>query len=478
MNVTGDLFMKKITAERAAALAGGVLTGPAGNTVSGVETDSRKAGAGSMFVALIGENNDGNKFAPSAYQNGCRVFLLSSQEIADALCSEYSDASVIMTEDSLAGMQLLAKNYLAECDIIKVAVTGSTGKTSTKEMMRCIFASKYRTICNFENFNNHIGVPLTAFTVEEDTEAGIFEMGMNHKDEISLLADIVRPETAAITNVGISHLGNLGSRENIMSAKMEITDYMDENSLLVYNSDNDLLSQLNSKAAVYGKMAAGESAGESGVIISKVKDCGEDGVYFTLTHEGESTDFHVPLPGAHNAWNASLAAGCALRYGISLKDSAEALKKLEITGNRLNIKEAGGIKVINDTYNASPDSVKAAIDVLSAASCVRRVALLADMFELGENSDAFHREIGTYAAEKNIDLVVTVGENALNTASAAAEIIGAERVESFTDNEAFMASAQDILRKGDAVLVKGSHGMHMDRAADFILGLYTGESNE
>jgi len=461
--------MKKLTAVQAAAYANGIVyCGPADNTAVSVERDSRKAGPDSIFVGLTGEKNDGNDFAEAAYSNGCRMFLLSRKDICDILKEKYPDASVIMVEDTLAGMQMLAKNYLADCDIIKVAVTGSTGKTSTKDMLRCIFASKYDTISNFENYNNHIGVPLTVFTVEDSTEAGIFEMGMNHTGEIELLADIVRPETACITNVGISHIGNLGSRENILSAKLEITAFMDSDSTLVYNVDNDMLRSLRDQETVYHAVQAGKEADAAGIVISDLVDNGDEGITFVLTAGGESQEFYIPVPGAHNAWNASLAAGCGLRYGISLKDAADALRGLSISGNRLNVQEADGIKIINDTYNASPDSVKAAIDVLYAVKCQRKVALLADMFELGENSDDFHREVGDYAGDKNIDLVITIGKNAEHIASGAAAKIGKDRVISFADSDSFYETAHDIIRKGDAVLVKGSHGMRMDKVAQYL----------
>ena len=280
--------MKEITAAEAASYAGGTLfCGPAGNTAVSVERDSRLTGSRSIFVGLKGEKNDGNEFAPAAYENGCRIFLLSSEDIARRMEKEHSDASVILVKDTLYAMQQMAKNYLADLSLIRVAVTGSVGKTSTKDMMYRIFSSRYRTVCNFENFNNHIGVPLTAFRVEEDTQAAIFEMGMNHSGEIHLLADIVRPQTAAVTNVGTSHIGNLGNRDNIMKAKMEIVDFMDSSSTLVYNADNDKLSRLKKKSFVFRKIPAGTDVDESeGVKISDIESLGEGGIRFCLCTAG------------------------------------------------------------------------------------------------------------------------------------------------------------------------------------------------
>lgn len=469
--------MKEITAAQAASYAGGTLfCGPAGNTAVTVERDSRLTGEKSIFVGLKGEKNDGNDFAPAAYENGCRIFLLSSEKVARHMAEEHDDASVILTEDTLKAMQLMAKNYLADLRLIRVAVTGSVGKTSTKDMMYRIFSSKYRTVCNFENFNNHIGVPLTAFRVEGDTQAAIFEMGMNHSGEIRILADIVRPETAAITNVGTSHIGNLGSRDNIMKAKMEITGFMDSSSTLVYNADNDKLSELNGKPFIFRTLPTGtEADGRDGVKISDVVSLGERGIRFRLSCREESCEFELPLPGIHNAHNAAVAAACGLVYGISLKESAEALTSIQSSAVRLNITEAHGIQVINDTYNASPDSVRAAVDVLKERSAGRRVAVLADMFELGDASDEYHRSIGAYAAEKGIDVLVAIGLNARHIAAGAAEKMGHDRVFYFPDSENFMKNAHEIIRKGDAVLVKGSHGMAMNRVAGFLTE--TGEWN-
>lgn len=463
--------MKRVKAERIAKYCGGTLKGPKDVFAEGVETDSRKAAAGSLFIGLKGENNDGNLFAGQAYENGCRIFMLSDEAAASALTQEHPDASVIFVEDTLIVMQQFAKNLIEDADIFRIAVTGSTGKTTTKEMLHCIFKSRYSTICNHENFNNHIGVPLTAFQIETDTEVGIFEMGMNHSGEIRVLADIVRPQAAVITNIGISHIGNLGSREAIMDAKMEVTEFMeDEDYLLIYNADDDMLQDLNGEDTDFDKVRVGLKGGKRGAVLSDIQDLGEDGVDFTLSYMRDSVRFHIPVPGKHNAWNAALAVICALRFGISMRESVAALQKLQLTGNRLNIQESSaGIRVINDAYNASPDSVRAGLDVLMSMKGNRKIAVLGDMFELGEDSDRYHKEIGQYAAEKNVDLLIAVGEASKNTAAAAAAGLGADRVKEYADADALNADAAGLFRKGDIVLVKGSHGMHMEKTAEFIL---------
>lgn len=459
--------MKKLTALQIAEYSGGRLfCGPEDNTAVHAERDSRAVHEGSLFIGLAGEKNDGNDFAEAAYRNGCRIFMLSSETAAALMKENHKDASVIFAEDTLKGMQELAKNYLKDCDIKKIAVTGSTGKTTTKDMLSCIFSTKYKTVKTPDNFNNHIGLPLTVFLTDEETEVGIFEMGMSELGEIELLADIVRPETAVITNIGISHLETLKSRENILKAKLEATAFMDKNSYLIYNCDNDKLSEIDSVKTVYNKIRAGEKADAEGVVISDITDNGENGIEFKLSAEGESAEFYIPLLGRHNAWNASLAAGCALRYGISLSESAEALKNISITGKRQSVRTGNNIKIIDDTYNASPDSVKSAIDSLSALNCRRRVAILADMLDLGENSREFHREVGEYAAQKGIDLILTVGPNARYIVEGAA---GFGKVLSYDTQEEFLADVMDIIKREDGILIKGSHGMHMDKAVEYLL---------
>ena len=463
--------MKEITAAQAASYAKAPLfCGPEENTAVSVERDSKKTGEKSIFVALTGTKNDGNDFAPAAYENGCRIFLLSSPVMAERMKNHYEDASVILAEDSLQAMQRMAKNYLADLDMIRIAVTGSVGKTSTKEMLQQIFSSSYRTICNRENFNNHIGVPLTAFLADEKTQAGIFEMGMNHSGEIRLLADIVQPQKAVITNVGTSHIGNLGSRDNIMKAKMEITDFMDSSSVLIYNGDNDKLSALEHEKTEYRRIAVkssetGAKAEDGELLISDITDEGGEAVRFILSSETERQSFFLPLPGVHNAYNAALAAACGLTCGISLSRAAEALAAMENSTGRLLSERHGEITILNDTYNASPDSVRAAIDVLKSRKAGRHVAVLADMNELGGDSGKYHSEIGRYAADSGIDLLITVGEKAARIAEGASGRMNDEHIRSFDTSESFLKQSGKLIRPGDLILIKGSHGMAMDRVA-------------
>lgn len=473
--------MEKMTAAKAAELSGAVLAhGPAENIICRVERISQNADSESIFIALIGKKYDGNDFVEEAYANGCRAFLVSSEKALKAL-SVHEDAAVLRAENTHEALYRMAENYLAQFDVKKIAVTGSAGKTTTKDMLKCIFSSKYNTVANYKNFNNDIGVSLTAFEVDSSTEVAIFEMGMNHKDEIHLLARIVRPDIAGITNIGNAHIGNLGSRENIMKAKMEITDYMDGNNTLVFNIDNDMLAELDGMETPYKKLAAGYNAeqdglimvvmgySEEGIVESSPGASGEEGISFLLRYDGENMLFYLPVPGIYNANNAAVAVGCALTAGMELADCADALMSLKLSDNRMSNMRSGVLRILDDTYNANPEAMKAALDVLASTYGIRRVAALADMGELGSESERCHREIGEYAVKKKVDVLVAVGSDAAWMADAAEKAGGDSiRVYHFADHEEFEQHMAEIIEKEDVILVKGSHSTQMVSVVDHL----------
>jgi len=290
---------------------------------------------------------------------------------------------------------------------------------------------------------------------------------MSELGEIDLLAELVRPDIGIITNIGISHIENLGSRENILKAKLEITNYFTSNGILIVNEDNNLLSREDVKGE-YQVITTGET-GRSNFIISNIADFGEEGIEFTIEHNKEMQTFRLNVPGRHNAYNGALAVAAAVSCGITMEEAAKGLLKLEITDKRLNIKGKNGMKIIDDTYNASPDSMKAAIDVLTATRGFRKIAILADMFELGENSEAFHAEVGRYAAESNVDILVAVGNQAKHIAQAAAEILGENKVHYYETKELLINDIGSMISSGDVILLKGSRGMAMDQVVKKIM---------
>ncbi|MDO4860691.1 MAG: UDP-N-acetylmuramoyl-tripeptide--D-alanyl-D-alanine ligase [Bacillota bacterium] len=459
--------MKKMYIRQIAeGVKGQVRAGSSDGLVTGISTDSRTAGEGDLFFPLKGERFDAHDFIPQALKQGCRSFVVSRKDSLDML-KKAEGVNVIETADTTKALQDLSSYYLDMLGIRKIAVTGSTGKTTTRDMIKCILGTKYKTYSNEGNFNNHIGVPLTILSIDEDAEMGVFEMGMDKFGEIHALVDIVRPDTGVITNIGVSHIENLGSRDGIFKAKMEITDYFDEKNTLVVYEDDEYLNR-DRIDGNYRLITAGRN-GRCDFIVSHLEDRGIDGIRFMLEHDEEAQMFELPVPGAHNAYNAAVAAAAASLEGITLKEAEQALRNLELTDKRLTVRTNDGIKVIDDTYNASPSSMKSALDALASTNGIRRVAILGDMFELGEDSPRFHREVGQHAAGCGLDLLITVGELSANIREGALETMDENKVMHFEKKEDFMKEMNNIIDRGDVILVKGSNGMGMFDIVDLIM---------
>lgn len=461
--------MKTITSKEAASFAeGSLIAGSGSEKISEVITDSRKSAPGKLFVAIKGENTDGHNYLESAFAAGVAAVLVSDEQKAlEALSKaqakdEKVSPAIILVKDTVYGLGRLAHGYIETLNVKKVGVTGSTGKTSTKDMLYCVLSEKYRTVKTQGNFNNEIGMPLTVLSIDEDTEAVVLEMGMSAFGEIHYLVDIARPEIGVITNVGISHMEILGSREGILKAKLEITDYFDEDNLLIIYDDGDVLSRKSAAAKGSFKLQTAGSLKDADFAISNVTDRGADGIEYDLCHAGKTHHIALPAPGVHNAGNATLALATGLAMGVELEKGIAGLKKLELTSGRLSVKEAGGVRVIDDTYNASPDSMKAGLGVLSATAGDRRVAILGDMYELGDESEMWHRQVGEFAAEKKIDLVIAIGELAKAIADGAKGKQGAGEVVYFAEKADFIEKKDEYIKKGDVILVKASRGMHME----------------
>lgn len=454
--------MNRITiAEIQAAAGGRLLRGEPQMPVTAVSTDSRTVKAGALFIPIIGENHDAHRFLPMAYENGCRAFLTARAEAAAGL----ADASVILVEDTTRAMQKLASWYLKKLGLMTVAVTGSVGKTSTRDMVCSILREKFITGTTVGNFNNDIGVPQTIFTFDDTMEAAVLEIGMDHRQEIHRLVDIIRPDIGIITNVGISHIENLGSREEILAAKLEITDYFHEENTLVINQDNDMLQKADLSGG-YGVIRVGTGP-DCDYRVSRVEDRGAGGVSWTLTAGGADYDVHLPVPGAHNALNASLAIAACGKLGVSVEQAAAGLARMQLTGKRLTVLQAGGMQIIDDTYNAAPDSMKSAIETLMHTGRGRKVAVLGGMNELGADSRAYHREVGRFAAEQKVDLILTAGEKAGDIAAGALD--AGARAKHFDTREELAEKVNSLLKAGDTVLVKASRSMEMERIVDKIM---------
>ncbi len=423
---------------------------------TGVCTDSRKIRPGDLFVPLIGENFDGHDYIKSAFENGAAASLTQKEPV------NFPGKTMIVVNNTLTALQKLAANYRSRFSIPFIGITGSVGKTSTKEMVACALAERYNVLKNEGNLNNEIGVPLTIFRLEPEHEAAVIEMGMSGFGEIRALTNIVRPKVGIITNIGISHIEKLGSRQNILKAKLELLEGLQPDGLLILNGDDVMLSGvkelLNCRTVSYGL--------EEGVDYQayNIRSRGEHGVDFNVMVSGEEYSIQLSAPGVHNVYNALAAIASGHELGVPMHDLLMGISHFSAGKMRLNIIKANGLIIINDAYNASPQSMKAALDVLSEMGSSRRIAVLGDMLELGDWSERAHLDTGTQAARKEIDYIITVGKEAAHIINGAVNSgFDPNRTAQFTCNCDAIGYIRDLVREGDAILVKGSRGMKMEQ---------------
>ncbi len=464
--------MDKISIETVVRETGGRLVKTCDEkSVTGVKHDSRQCGPGDMFVAVKGENHDGHSYIPQVLEAGCRTVLVSHREgWHDSVADE--DINVIEVGDTVYAMGELASYYLDTLDVMKIAVTGSVGKTTTRDMIYYALSEKYRCGRNMKNYNNNIGLPLSIFQFDSSLEAVVLEMGMDRAGEIDRLAEIVRPHIAVITNIGVSHIENLGSREGIFHAKMEVTKHISsaggKRGALIFPWDGQFLTRERT-AGDYRQVMVGED-GKSDYIISDIDDRGLDGIEFTLEHMSKIDRITIPVPGRHNAVNGTLAIAVSHMLGLSTEEAEAGLSKLQLTGSRLKLLENDKVRVIDDTYNASPDSMKSALKVLERSPCSgSRIAVLGDMYELGEQSGRQHFEVGLFARNLRIDKLLAVGEEAKHIAEGASG--GPLQVMYFKKKEELYGKMNQLIGTGDIILVKGSRGMKMEQIVEKILSI-------
>lgn len=436
------------------ATKGTLLSGHLEDDIHGFTQDTRKIQAGDMYIPLKGEKADGHDYIEQAFQAGASS-VITSQVI------NYPDKNVILVEDTLKALTDMA-TYLREHRNVKVVgITGSVGKTSTKDMIYSVVSTKYKTLKTLGNYNNHIGLPLTILRYI-DEEVMILEMGMNHLGEIHHLTRIAKPDIAAITNVGTAHIGELGSRENILKAKMEIVDALSENGILVINDDNDMLHTI--KEHSYQLLRVGQNEGCD--LKAYHVDLKLEESYFDIDYQGQTYHVHVPVSGEHFVYNALLAIGIGLSLGIDMELCIQGVEHFELTKNRMDIIELkDGIKIIDGTYNANLDSMKSSLDVLSQYTN-RKIAVLADMLELGEYEKALHEEVGEYIVEKGIDELLCVGLASQYIVDKAQEL-GMEAYH-FEDNQSLQNYLDELLEENDVLLIKGSNGMHLKEVVEHL----------
>lgn len=435
------------------AVKGEVISSSDCKRISGITTDSRKAAEGVLFIPLEGDKFDGHEFIRAAFDMGASAALTHKE--VEPLCGE----TIIKVNDTMQALADLASYYKAKCNIPSVAVTGSVGKTTTKDMIAGVLSVKYKTLKTPGNFNNQIGLPLTIFKLEKDDEAAVLEMGMNHAGEIKHLVGIAKPDIAVITNIGMSHIENLGSREGIFKAKMEVASLFTDKNVLVVNGDDDFLAgvkgSVNYKVVNYGLNETND------VYAENIRDNGVGGVTFDVVAENTKTEINIPVAGRYNVYNALAAISVGMLYGISPAAAAEGIKKTDFTEMRMSISEVKGMTLINDCYNASPASISAALEVLASVRCERRIAVLGDVMEIGDFAKDALYSIGSDVVKNKIDLLVTAGDNSAYIASGAKDF-GLDNIKSFAKTLEAAEYVKNIVKSGDAVLIKASRGMHFE----------------
>ena len=422
-----------------------------------VTTDSREVRPGCIFVAFPGEKFDGHDFAAKALAEGAEYVVLNHP--VEGVPVE----KTVLCPDSYRAMMTLGANYRSQFHPKVVGVTGSVGKTTTKQMTYAAIAGFGNTIKTEGNQNNELGLPRTLFRIGKETEYAVVEMGMSHLGEIERLSQCARPDAGIITCIGVSHIGNLGSQENICKAKLEICAGLKNGAPLVLNGDDPFLRKAKLPDHVRPIwFSLGDE--DADVCALNIRQEG-DGMTFTLEDgEEDTTEVHIPAMGRHNVANALAAYAAATRLGLSAKKVIAGLEQFQQTGMRQKVVHSKGVDVIEDCYNANPDSMKAALAMFREYPCKRRFALLGDMLELGEMSGPAHAEAGRQAAESGVDVLLCYGpESARMAEAASAAGVKAAHVASYREAADALLSQ---MQPGDALLVKASRGMALEKALE------------
>ncbi len=425
-------------------------------TATQVIIDSRKIIPGGVFIATVGERVDGHSFIPQVFEKGALGV------ICETLPSEPS-GPCILVEDSFQALKDVATFYRQQLDIKVVGITGSVGKTSTKEFIASVLATHYKTAKTAGNFNNEIGVPLTILSVTEEDEVLVLEMGINHFGEMTRLSKIGKPDIAVITNIGQCHLEYLEDRDGVLRAKTEIFTSLSPDGYVVLNGDDDKLitvTEVNGKKPLF----FGHDE-DRDVYVTSTTSKGLFGTDATLQSvSGSQVSINIPLPGEHMVLNAMAAMAVGELLRLSSDEIARGISNVPATSGRSNTIKGEKYTLIDDCYNANPTSMKSAIDLLNTAN-TSRVAILGDMFELGEDELKLHGEVGSYAAASGIDVLVCVGE--LSKAMYdAAEAEQTAMVYYFADRDSAINALPNILRQDDSVLIKASHGMGFEKIVE------------
>ncbi len=434
--------------------------------VNDIVIDSRKASKDNAFVAIVGENLDGHDFINLvinlAINQGCKTIIKNKDNNVDIENKEINVIEVNNTEIALGD---IARFYKNKFEIPFIAVTGSVGKTTTRDMVYSTISAKYNSLKNVGNLNNQFGVPLTLFNLNKEHECAVIEMGMSGFNEIEYLANIVNPQIGIISNIGYSHVEHLGSREGIFKAKMEITTNFDESSLLIVNGDDDCLKTLKDKELVYNLRTFGFEKYND--IYCESFEMDEDSINFIAIIDGNKEEFFIPTVGQHNIYNAMAAILVGINLNMTIEELKYGLKNFQCTKNRLDIIKNDNLTIIDSVYNAGIDSMVAALNILGRYEN-RRVAILGDMFEMGEFEEFGHRQVGK-ADLNNVDILIAIGKDSEFIVQELKENnMNPDNLYHFETKEEAIKNLDNIIKENDIILVKASRGMHLEKIVEYL----------
>ena len=432
--------------------------------------DTRKLKKGDVYIGIKGETFDGSKFWRQALENGASCVIVENIDFTQEDKKEFEGKTIIKVKNTLEALYNIARYKRSLYNIPVIAITGSVGKTSTKDIVANVVSQKYKTLKTIGNNNNNIGLPFTILRMQ-DEEAMVLEMGMNHFGEISLLTSIAKPTICVITNIGTSHIGNLGSRENILKAKLEILEG-NQNPTVIINNDNDLLhkwyeenkNKINIKT--YG-IKEKSDLNANNIILNELSS------KFSCNLDGKKEEINVPVGGEHFILNSLCAAVVGKILKIDNEKIVKGIESFELTKKRMDITELkNGVKIINDAYNASFESMRASLKVLSEFKENRKIAILGDMFELGDFSKDLHEKVGEEVSANKIDLLICSGENAKYIAKKAKEKMDSKNIYYLENKEDIIGLLEKIVKPGDIILLKASNGMKFYELAERMINLW------
>lgn len=448
--------MKSMTLKAIAEACGGTYYGPSYNLekeVAGIAIDSRKITTDWLFAATVGERVDGHSFIESCYNSGALCCLGEKAPVIE-------DHSYIQVSSTFQALKDIAEYYRNTLKIPVVGITGSVGKTSTKEMIASVLGVKLNTLKTAGNFNNEVGLPLTVFNIRKEHEAAVLEMGISDFGEMHRLSKIARPDICVMTNIGLCHLEFLGDRDGVLRAKSEIFDFANSGAKAIVNGDDDKLCTLKSRQDLNVTLFGMDTSND--VYAKNVENLGLDGLKCDISTPAGDFSAHIHIPGMHMVYNALAGTCVGLACGLTLEEIKTGIENAQTISGRNNIIHTEKYTIMDDCYNANPISMKASLDVLSTA-LGRKVAILGDMGELGADEASLHYTVGEHAAQKQIDLLLCVGTLSEEIAKGAKAVNPEMNAFVFADKEELLAKLPELLSSGDSILIKASHFMQFEK---------------